>query len=104
MDEQVRQLNERLTRIERQLSGLTNDPRQIKVIQNAIKGSGLQIIDLEIDGALNHDGTLVGFYGTDPIAQQTAVTKPSGGATIDTEARTAIDDIIDIIDNLGLAA
>jgi hypothetical protein len=29
--------------------------------------------DVEIDGALNHDGTTVGFYGTVPAAQQTGV-------------------------------
>ncbi len=29
--------------------------------------------EVEIDGALNHDGTSVGFYGTSPIAKQTGV-------------------------------
>jgi len=29
--------------------------------------------EAEIDGALNHDGSTVGFYGTAPIAQQTGV-------------------------------
>lgn len=29
--------------------------------------------NVEIDGALNHDGSTVGFYGTTPIAQQTGV-------------------------------
>lgn len=29
--------------------------------------------ELEIDGALNHDGATVGFYGTTPIAKQTGV-------------------------------
>ncbi len=29
--------------------------------------------DIEIDGALNHDGSTVGFYGTAPIAKQTGV-------------------------------
>ncbi len=31
------------------------------------------VTDLEIDGALNHDGTTVGFYGTTPIVKQTGV-------------------------------
>jgi hypothetical protein len=29
--------------------------------------------DIEIDGALNHDGTTIGFYGTAPIVKQTGV-------------------------------
>jgi hypothetical protein len=29
--------------------------------------------DVELDGALNHDGTTVGFYGTTPIVKQTGV-------------------------------
>ncbi len=35
---------------------------------------GIQLAnDVEIDGALNHDGSTVGFYGTTPTAQQTGV-------------------------------
>lgn len=34
---------------------------------------------VEIDGALNHDGTTVGFYGTAPIAKQTGVAVDAAG-------------------------
>lgn len=30
--------------------------------------------EIEIDGALNHDGTTVGFFGTTPVTQQTELT------------------------------
>lgn len=30
-------------------------------------------LELELDGALNHDGSTVGFYGTAPVAKQTGV-------------------------------
>jgi hypothetical protein len=37
-------------------------------------GTGLALLGaIEIDGALNHDGSTVGFYGTSPIAKQTGV-------------------------------
>lgn len=35
-------------------------------------------------------------------APLTAITSPTGGATIDTQARTAIDDIITRLEDLGL--
>ncbi len=36
-----------------------------------VTGSAHITTDLEIDGALNHDGTTIGFYGTTPIVQRT---------------------------------
>lgn len=46
----------------------------------------------------------VGFYNKTPIAQHGAITSPSGGATIDSEARTAINSIITVIKNIGITA
>jgi hypothetical protein len=58
-------------------------------------------------GDLDHDGSNVGFYATAPVAQAGAITKPSGGVTVDAEARTAIDAIIDALgatSGVGLTA
>ena len=44
----------------------------------------------------------IGFYNKTPIAQPAAITAPAGGATIDTEARTAINSIRTTLTNLGL--
>lgn len=46
----------------------------------------------------------IGFFAATPVAQQTFVADPSGGATQDAEARTAIAAIIDKLINLGLMA
>ena len=46
----------------------------------------------------------VGFYGTIPVDQPAAVSDPSGGGTQDAEARTAINAIIDRLQELGLIA
>lgn len=44
----------------------------------------------------------LGFYnGTTAVVQPAAVTKPVGGVTVDAEARTAIDTIIDILSAAG---
>ncbi len=44
----------------------------------------------------------IGFYNKTPIAQPTAIAAPAGGATIDSEARTAINSIRTTLTNLGL--
>lgn len=42
------------------------------------------------------------FGGGTPKSQQAAITPPSGGATVDSQARTAIADIITKLQTLGL--
>ncbi len=44
------------------------------------------------------------FYGSIPIVQQASIPDPSGGATQDTQARTAINSILDVLDTYGLTA
>jgi len=40
-----------------------------------MEGGDIQAVgDIEIDGALNHDGSTVGFYATTPIARQLMTT------------------------------
>ena len=48
--------------------------------------------ELEMDGALNHDGATAGFYGTTPIAQ----------ALLATGAGATVDNVITALQNLGL--
>jgi len=47
---------------------------------------------------------LLAFYGTTPIAQEAHIADPSGGATIDAEARTAINSILADLALYGLQA
>jgi hypothetical protein len=47
---------------------------------------------------------LLGFYGVTPVDQPATVTDPTGGGTVDAEARTAIEAIIDRLQELGLIA
>ena len=48
--------------------------------------------------------SLLGFYGVTPVDQPATVADPTGGSTIDTEARTAIIALIDRLQELGLIA
>lgn len=47
---------------------------------------------------------LLGFYGATPVNQPETIADPSGGATVDSEARTAINALIDRLQELGLIA
>ncbi len=42
-------------------------------------------------------GNSLGFFGAVPSTQLPAITKPVGGGTVDTQARAAIDSIIDLL-------
>ena len=56
-----------------------------------------------------HTGSKAGFFSVTPVAQQSAITSPSGGGSsstdaIDISARTAIGQIKTALQNLGLTA
>jgi len=46
----------------------------------------------------------LGFFGATPVDQPATVADPSGGGTVDTEARAAIAAVIDRLQELGLIA
>ena len=48
--------------------------------------------------------SLLGFYGVTPVDQPATVADPTGGATVDAEARTAIIALIDRLQEIGLIA
>lgn len=44
----------------------------------------------------------IGFFGANPVKKQASITAPSGGGTVDSQARTAIGSIITTLQTLGL--
>lgn len=70
----------------------------------ATEASPCTVTALNVTGAINHDGTTVGLYSVTPAAQGTKINDPSGGATVDAEARTAINAIIDALEAIGITA
>lgn len=46
----------------------------------------------------------IGFFNATPVDQPATVSDPSGGATVDSQARTAISSVIDRLQELGLIA
>ncbi len=49
-------------------------------------------------------GDKVGFLGHAPVARQSAIIAPTGGATIDAESRTAIGTIINVLKLFGFTS
>ena len=46
----------------------------------------------------------ISVYGETPVVQAGAITAPAGGATVDSEARTAIVSLINAIKYFGITA
>jgi len=84
-----------------------------------VSGSGKFSSNLEIDGALNHDGSTVGFYGTTPASKTTvaalgaqvvnpdAPSNPTAAEHASTQAaidavQAKLDALITALSNLGL--
>lgn len=57
--------------------------------------------EVEMDGALNHDGTTVGFYGVTPVVQSSAYTVTNGTTdrTYDADA-TTVNELADVVATL----
>ncbi len=43
----------------------------------------------------------IGLWGQTPVVQPTVISDPSGGGTVDTQARTAINALIDLLQSIG---
>lgn len=69
--------------------------------------SNADVLKFSIDkdgGMIQVSGAFNGFYGVTPVAQASKISDPTGGATTDAEARTAIDAIIDVLEGIGISA
>lgn len=61
-------------------SGVTRVEGTIDLEGDSLTVAGNTTVEaLEINGALNHDGTTVGFYNTTPVAKQTGVAVTAAG-------------------------
>lgn len=73
----------------------------VATIQTAAGSAGGTKRGLQIGGASTDE---LGFFGAAPVDQPATVSDPSGGSTVDAEARTAIEAVIDRLQELGLIA
>lgn len=90
------------------------------IILDAGSGGTLSLKDdlLDLSDGLNIgtgpvNGTIIGraggidklaFFGATPVVQQAHISDPAGGGTVDSEARTAINSILALVETLGFTA
>lgn len=71
------------------------------IFQTASAGaSGSSVNALVTRFRITQDAKM-GFFGATPVAQQSTISDPSGGSTVDAEARSAINALIDQLQALG---
>lgn len=99
------QLQNRIDNLEKIISALVGTDRYIfqKTIQ-IMDGRKIQL-GKGTGTMIGTEATQkIGFLGATPIVQQGIITPPTGGATIDSAARTAINAIITDLQKFGLTA
>lgn len=87
----------RIQQLERQINQLSN------VLSSILQNSTATKIYFKNQVQFDAQGQ-VGFFGANPVKKQAAITAPSGGATVDSQARTAISTIITTLQTLGLTS
>ncbi len=98
--EEATQLKQRVQVLENLLANLMFNG-EYKFLRNVNFGPNAKL-SLTGDLSLGVSSSKVGFYGASPVARQAAVTSPSGGATVDSQARTAIDALRSRLTTIGI--
>lgn len=105
MPNEIQQLAARIDALERRINALFFSDRYIFSRDIELEGGrNVQLstnVGSQIATATNQ---LLSFYGVTSVDQPATVTDPSGGATVDSQARDAIIAVIDRLQELGLIA
>jgi hypothetical protein len=83
--------------------GFARNAAGVVEVNNGSAGTFRDLIlrAIEIDGALNHDGTTVGFYGTTPATQPTTIVDADGTLA---DITTKFNSLLSKLETLGLLA
>ncbi len=62
--------------------------------------------DFNLNGAafIGTSMDIMGLFGVTPVGQASKISDPSGGGTVDAEARTAINALIDALEGIGISS
>lgn len=98
-------LEERVTYLEGVLADLNKSDRY--TIQKTIQifdGRKIQFGTTNGSSLGTQTTQKLSVYGVTPVVQAGAIGAPSGGATVDSQSRTAINSIITALKNFGITA
>ena len=105
MPPQIAQLEARINELERRINALFFSDRYL--FSRDIELEGGRNIQLSTNTG-SQFGTatnqLLSFYGVTPVDQPATVADPTGGATVDSQARDGVVNLIDRLQELGLIA
>ena len=110
---ELEQMNERINYLEGIVAGMMKS-NQYTLWKDVVFNKNIEIKDgvniaLKATtgtkiGTATPSGQKLGFFNATPVVQQAAITAPTGGTTIDSQARTAINSIRTELTALGLTA
>lgn len=99
MNEEIKLLKQEIDRLNRELNEFKTVYYKDNFNQLQVFRKDVQFLGTASFASLN-PSTSFGL-GVTPIVRQPSIADPAGGTTVDTEARSAINQILDLLDNYG---
>ncbi len=109
-------MDNEIIQLKNQVESLTQQVKLLTDLQYKNNFSDLIIFDKRVrfnrNITIGQDGLRIGMsptekvslFGENPVIQQAAISPPSGGATIDSQARTAISSLITLMSTFGFTS
>jgi len=103
--EEITQLQDRVQKLESIISNLAYSDRYISQRTFEFLDSKNMIFGHQVGTKIGTEASQkIAFYGKTPVIQASSISQPSGGLTVDSPARTAINSILTALSNIGIIA
>lgn len=103
LQEQVAQLHDEVTRLKQIINSIVLPNRYLFVRDiELFNGKNIKV-GTGTGTTFGQTGAKIGFLGKSAVVMQPNIPNPSGGATVDSQARSAITSIITTLQQFGLS-